>query len=109
MALSTFMQFGSESEIAAKDVGQPKFRLIDGTTDEPLYVLLGSLHMPSESDALVAQAEAHVNQTALRTLLINTLARCAQRRIGAGGYFQYVRRAPHVKDGGPAIRRMAHP
>jgi hypothetical protein len=107
MTLSTHMQFGRESEIAANDVGQPKFRLIDAQNAEELYVLLGSLHIPIESDGLIAEAEHYVNRSELRPVLLRTLARISDRTIPEHAEFEYVRRHLEYTHTTPTTRRIA--
>jgi len=91
MSVSTFMQFGLESDIDAKDVGQPKFRLVERFPHgETLCVLLGSLHMPLEDEATVEAVEAYVNTQTLRDTLILALSRHFNRPIATGSIFEYV-------------------
>lgn len=93
MSVSTFMQFGTESDIDTKDVGQPKFQLRETTAQgEPLYVLLGSLHMPHEDCDAVDAVEAYVNTWAMRTMLIDALSHYFARPIDASSTFMYVPR-----------------
>lgn len=90
---STFMQFGTDEQVAAEDVGQPKFRLVEpGVPDEPLYLLLGSLHMPHETDETIDTVERHVNGSYMRAMLIGAMRRHCQRDIAADAYFEYVPR-----------------
>jgi len=93
MSRFNFTQFGTESEIDAKDVGQPKFRVNKpGDDSEQIYVLLGSLHMPLEDENAIKAVESYVNSGFTRDLLNKALGIYCRRTIDNDVTFEYVPR-----------------